>query len=101
MQHNETGADVGAGPGEISDAELTALAVAANPDVEIPDDAPCLWDLTGEHGNDLLPAWYMPAVAGGGRVGTLWRRWAAGVVIAAFLSITAAGLCDTYGQLFH
>ena len=46
----------------------------------------------------LLPDWYMPA-AGGSTHLTGWRRAVVVVVILAFLLITAAGLCNTYGDL--
>jgi hypothetical protein len=46
----------------------------------------------------LLPDWYMPA-PGGPRHVTGWRRTVIVVVILSFLLITAAGLCNTYGDL--
>ena len=45
----------------------------------------------------LLPDWYMPTPAGGVIRG--WRRAVAVLIIAAFLAITAYGLCNTYGDL--
>lgn len=45
----------------------------------------------------LLPDWYMPSPMGGPIRG--WRRTVALVVTAAFLLITAYGLCNTYGDL--
>ena len=81
----------------ISDDELTALALAADPDPVIDADAVPFAALHGEYG-DLLPAWYMPApsTAGGSR-----RRNAmvATVVIASLLLVNALGLCITYGRL--
>ena len=46
----------------------------------------------------LLPDWYMPA-PGGPRHVTGWRRAVVLFVILSFLLITAAGLCNTYGDL--
>jgi hypothetical protein len=46
----------------------------------------------------LLPEWYMPGGAGAGQL-TAWRRSVALVIIAAFLLITAYGLCNTYGDM--
>ena len=50
----------------------------------------------------MLPSWYMPAPIGPRAVHG-WRRVLlrgnVGLVIAAFLTITAAGLCNTYGQI--
>lgn len=77
----------------ISDEELTELALAADPDAPIPDDAvPFGSDAdTGA----LLPAWYMPVS------GPIRRTRTRSVVvvglIAAMLVIEGAGLCTTYG----
>ncbi len=77
----------------ISDEELTALALAADPHpVLAPDAAP--WrpgaGLTG-----LLPEWYMPAPQGH-RYSTPVKV-AVGLVIASFILVNALGLCITYG----
>jgi len=85
--------------GELTDDELTALALAADPDAPVADDAVNLWELHGDGGTPLLPQWYMPAPAGGGRQVRGWRRWVIPVVIAAFVIINAYGLCSTYGQV--
>jgi hypothetical protein len=84
-------------PGEVpSDEELTALALAADPDAPIPDGAVPIGIHLARFGS-ALPLWYMPpAVRQGG------RRWKAPFVIAvvaAFLLIDVAGLCNTYGIL--
>jgi hypothetical protein len=84
---------------DVSDEELTALALAADPDVPLADDAVNLWELDGGGGTPLLPQWYMPAPSGGGRQLRDWRRWVVPVVIAAFVVINAYGLCSTYGQV--
>ena len=84
------------------DEELAALALAAEPDAPVPEDAVDLWSLlppgTGT-GDRLLPGWYMPAPMGGAGPLTGWRRRLALLVVAALLLITAYGLCNTYGQV--
>ena len=84
----------------MTDEELCAEAMAADPDAGVADDAVSLWDLTS-HGPQPLPAWYMPAPMGGHLSG--WRRRLARfnvvMLIAAFVTINAYGLCNTYGQL--
>jgi hypothetical protein len=84
--------------GEVSDEELTAFALAADPDMPVDSDAPSLADLVGPDTGGLLPAWYMPGVAGSSQL-TGWRRSVALVIVAAFLLITAYGLCNTYGDM--
>ncbi len=84
---------------ELSDEELTEIALAADPESPVADDAVSLWELQGAGATPLLPQWYMPAPAGGGRQVRDWRRWVIPVVIAAFVVINAYGLCSTYGQV--
>jgi hypothetical protein len=78
-----------------SDEELTALALAANPDAPLDATAIPLVDPSSSLG--LLPSWYMPAIA----LGTARRYWkvVVFVLVAALIAIEAAGLCSTYGQL--
>jgi hypothetical protein len=79
---------------QISDQELTALALAADPSVPLDRDA-VAWDGAILHQPGLLPDWYMPTPAGS-RDG----RWPRSVVIGltvGFLMINAAGLCITSG----
>jgi len=79
-----------------TDEELTELALAADPDAPLPEDAVPI----GVHLSRFsapLPLWYMPPVVRSGG-----RRWKAPVVLAvvsAFLLIDAMGLCNTYGIL--
>jgi hypothetical protein len=86
----------------VHDDELAAEALAADPDAIVPHDALSLWELTGTTTRQTLPAWYMPAPMRPPRVHG-WRRillrWNVALIIAAFLTINAAGLCNTYGQL--
>jgi hypothetical protein len=83
----------------VTDDELAALALAADPDVALDRDAVCLWDLPGAGAKSLLPEWYMPSPMGGGGMLRGWRRWVVSPIIVSFLMITAYGLCNTYGQL--
>jgi hypothetical protein len=84
----------------ISDEELTALALAGDPDAPLPDDAVNLWELDqAEQGEGLLPGWYMPAPMAGTRRLRGWRRRVAILVIVTFLMIDMYGLCSTYGSV--
>ena len=80
----------------LSDEELTALALAADPDQAIDDDAVPLTQYQGEYG-DLLPSWYMPAPAAHGSRSR--NAVVASVVVFSLLFINALGLCITYGRL--
>jgi hypothetical protein len=80
----------------ISDDELTALALAADPDQPLaPDAVPFSVLADGIHGP--LPDWYMPTAVA--------RRRGRGhavivlAIIAASLGINALGYCITYGRL--
>ena len=78
----------------ISDEELTALALSADPHPDIdPRVAP--WRPLADRVTGLLPEWYMPLPAGTRR-GT-GAKVAIGVIIASFVLINALGLCVTYG----
>ena len=78
--------------GEIDGAELTALALAADPDVVLGDDA-VPFDTGDEHG--LLPSWYMPVPHP--RSGGRGRRLVLATLIGALLVVNGVGLCVTYG----
>ena len=83
----------------VNEEELTALALAADPDAPLPPDAVSLWDLEPRDDSPLLPAWYMPApMAGRRRLGKGQRR-VAWLIVATFVVIEAYGLCSTYGAL--
>lgn len=83
----------------LTDDELTVLALAADPDIAIADDAVCLWDLTESGSVGLLPEWYMPAPFAGRRRLRGWQRCVVLLIIASFLAIEAYGLCSTYGKV--
>jgi hypothetical protein len=84
----------------ITDEELTALALAADPDIDVAADAVPIV-LTGADGDSgrihPLPAWYMPVPVGAPRPLRGWRRAVGCVVVASFVLINAYGLCTTYG----
>ena len=86
----------------IDDDELTALALAADPDIVVGADAVSVWDVLGPTRTPPLPGWYMPAPMAA-RATNGWRRVLVranvGLIVAAFVTINAAGLCNTYGQL--
>lgn len=88
---------------DMTHEELCALALAADPDTAVDDDAVSVWAATGIAASAPLPEWYMPTSVGGVARLCGWRRRAAGVTVAlvssSFLAITAAGLCNTYGQI--
>jgi hypothetical protein len=87
-------------PPQITDDELSAEALSADPEAAVAADAVSIWDVVGQ-GPQPLPEWYMPAPMGGSLWG--WRRHFArcniALIIASFVAINAYGLCNTYGQL--
>ena len=79
-----------------TDEELTQLALAADPEEPLPEDAVPIGTYLSQIPTSL-PLWYMPPVVRSGR-----RRWKTPVVLAvvsAFVLIDAMGLCSTYGIL--
>ena len=81
----------------VSDDELAAEALAADPEPCL-DEARPLLGTDADFNASTLPAWYMPApMSGGGRLRG-WRRATAFAFIAALIVIEAFGLCSTYGQ---
>lgn len=84
----------------ISDDELAALALAAEPVDEVDDDAVSVWEVVGGDGTTPgLPDWYMPSTPSAARSGRPWRRRIILLIIIAFVVIDAFGLCSTYGHL--
>jgi hypothetical protein len=84
----------------LTDAELTALALAADPHAPLPAEAVPI-DVHLARFGPQLPSWYMPPVASHGPSHGRWT-WKAPFVIAiisAFLLIDVMGLCNTYGIL--
>jgi len=82
--------------GGLTDEELTALALAADPDEPVSPGAVPL-SLGQSQFPGPLPAWYMPPVMAG--ASRSWRVPVVVLIIAAFLLIDAFGLCITFGQL--
>lgn len=87
----------------LTDDELSALALAADPDAPIADDAVPLSELlaagASSGGEDLLPGWYMPVPMGSGRLLSGWRRRIVLLIVISFVLINAYGLCSTYGHV--
>ena len=85
----------------ITDTELCALALAADPDQPVHEDAiPIDVYLAAASPVASLPTWYMAPVTAraAGRVRTVVIL----CVVGAFVLIEAFGLCSTYGQVpFH
>ena len=79
-----------------TEAELTELALAADPDAPMGDDAIPLSVYLGQAGG-LLPQWYMPSPMA--RSGTRWRLPVVLAIVVAFVAIEAFGLCSTFGQV--
>ena len=80
---------------EITDDELTALALSADPSEPLdPDAVPIQAYLASEA---PLPEWYMAPVMA--RHSARWQRLVILAIIGAFVLIEAVGLCSTYGQV--
>lgn len=76
----------------ITDEELEAEALAADPDAPIDDDAE---PFSGAPDGGLLPEWYMP-IDGPVRRTRLRRIVVIGIIVS-LLVVNGAGLCVTYG----
>lgn len=91
-----------AAPYPFTDDELAELALAAVIDAPLSRDAVPLSTMVGAGPVHSLPSWYMPGSIRARRLDG-WRgrlvRGSALSVVASFVAITAAGLCNTYGQL--
>jgi hypothetical protein len=85
-----------AGAPPLSDAELTELALAAEPGLPVADDAVTLSAYLGQVPG-LLPIWYMPTPMS--RTRSRWRLAVVLVLVGAFVVIEAFGLCSTFGQV--
>jgi hypothetical protein len=81
----------------LSETELTALALAADPDAPLSDDAVPLSLHLAQFAGAALPQWYMPPAMA--RTGSKWRVPVIGTIVGAFVLIEALGLCNTYGIL--
>ncbi len=92
--------EVAVGDPVIDDAELTEMALLADPDAGLSPDAVSWTDLSSSATRAiLLPGWYMPtSTAGHGGIRG-WRRGVGVLLLLAFLLIVISGLCSTYGYL--
>jgi hypothetical protein len=81
---------------ELTDEELTELALAADPDEPLSEDAVPIGTYLSQIPTPL-PLWYMPPVIRSG--GRRWRTPVVLAVVSAFVLIDAMGLCNTYGIL--
>ena len=79
----------------ISDEELTALALAADPDAPLDADAVPFASLDTTF-PELLPSWYMPAPMS---FRPRRRRVVVGLIVGSLLVLNGLGLCVTYGYL--
>jgi len=77
---------------EITDEELAAEALSADPNAPIDDDVE---PFGGPPDPGLLPEWYMPVHGPVRR--TRSRRIAVIGIIVSLLVVNGAGLCVTYG----
>jgi hypothetical protein len=82
----------------ISDEELAAEAVAADPDPNL-DGALPFAQVIGDEPTAGLPTWYMPAPMIGARLFG-WRRSVVFTFVAALLVIETVGLCTSFGPPF-
>ena len=76
-----------------TDDELAELALAADPEAPIPDDAVPFGQ--AEHDVALLPEWYMPAPSSIRR--TRPRVLAVAMIVGSLIVVNGAGFCVTYG----
>jgi hypothetical protein len=85
-----------------TDDELAEMALALDVNAPVGSDAVPISQVLGPDVRSPLPNWYMPAPMGARKLSG-WQgrivRCGALSVIASFVAITAAGLCNTYGQL--
>ena len=77
---------------EITDEELAAEALAADPDTPIDADAE---PFGGPPDSALLPEWYMPI--GGPVRRTRTRQIVVAGIVTSLLVVNGVGLCVTYG----
>lgn len=80
---------------DLSDDELSALAMAADPHVPVEDDAVPMRSL-GADDSTLLPDWYMPVVQR--RATSDWRAAVAVAIAVGLVLINAFAICVTYGS---
>ena len=79
---------------DISDEELAELALAADPNVPLADDA-VPFHAIGADDTALLPQWYMPVDAS--RVRSDWRGYVALGIALGLVLCNAFAICVTNG----
>jgi hypothetical protein len=79
---------------DISDEELAELALAADPDAPVDDDA-VPFNSRNESDAALLPSWYMPVDAP--RVRSDWRGYVALGIAVGLVLCNAFAICVTNG----
>jgi hypothetical protein len=91
--------DIDFGDVDISEEELTALALAADPDLAVSADDVPFRSLQSE-GAPLLPDWYMPVAPS--RARRDWRSRVSISIAVGMVLINAFGICVTNGfpQIF-
>ena len=83
----------------VTDDELVAQAIAADPTDELPDDAVSFDELTGVVDHELLPDWYMPRPGPRARIIDGWRRRLVVAVVGSIVLVDPAGFCVIYGRI--
>lgn len=83
----------------VSDDELVAQALAADPVLELPDDAVSFDELTGAEDHELLPEWYMPRPGPRARIIGGWRSRLMVAIVGSIVLVDAAGFCVIYGRI--
>ncbi|HUY31105.1 MAG TPA: hypothetical protein VMV02_08960 [Acidimicrobiales bacterium] len=79
----------------MTDAELTELALAAEPDGRIDPDAVPL--VLGDEGGGLLASWYMPPATVARVSG--WKAPVVVTLVVTLVVLEALGLCSVFGQV--
>jgi len=88
--------DHDAGDRGLTGAELTELALGADPEVPLDADAVPMGVYLAQSPG-LLPEWYMPV--GVARPVTGWKVPVVLAVVATFVVLEALGLCGAYGHI--
>ena len=88
--------DHDAGDRGLADAELTQLALGADPGAPLDADAVPMGVYLAQSPG-LLPEWYMPV--GVARPVTGWKVPVVLAVVATFVVLEALGLCGAYGHI--
>lgn len=80
----------------VTDDELAAEALAADPDAPVADDAVPFGEVQSDA---IIGDWYMPAASAGASTSSAWRKRVAVGVVGSIALVNAAGLCVTYGHI--